>query len=208
MRLHIWVLITFFCIYAPQQAASDQNHIVLEECPELADALVDELVSKVECLEKKINDLVEMQNILLNTQVEIDKQIEEKTQKIYDHIFGPTKDMKIIEPVPLAVTIAYWSDGNAKQEFYCVQPLEVKEGKTLIGGELSGEERLTGEVATRLGTNFRGCANTPFCDSGGEFCNVRSRNGGCYINTSWYDWYLDGQKRKNLPVDSTVFCSE
>ncbi len=189
------------------EAAAAQQVIASDPCPFPEPENFEQVSERMTCIESRFDELRETQNLLLRTQQNLVTQLGETAAKIDYSIYGPPKDLEKIPAVKLAITTAYWSGGAASAKFNCIPPLQNKPGKTRIGGELSPEVRL--HPLTNLaeyGGNFRGCAPEPQCDSAGEFCNVQSRASGCYVATTWHNWYVEGQKRKSLPVELSEIC--
>jgi hypothetical protein len=184
-----------------------QDAIVTDPCPFPEAENLEQVTERLSCMEDRFEELRETQNLLLRTQQSLYKQLGETAGKIDAAINPPPKALERHPSVKLAVTHGYWSGGSRKRVFNCVPALGSKKGKTLIGGKLSAEVRLDLGNFGSYGTGPRGCAPSPFCDSAGEFCNVQSRAAGCYVNTAWYNWYTERQKRLSLPVSQTEICA-
>lgn len=159
-------------------------------------------------------DPEEKVKLLKQRLIELDDNNTEKArlQKIIDDLLtqienlkGPKKFVELIPEQIVAVTIGYWAKGNAHEVFYCVPPIENKAGYTIYGGELSQEIGLNRVTIRHYRTP---CHKRGFCDSAGEYCTIKSRTRGCYVNTEWYDWYrtMNVQKSSVYKIDYDTIC--
>lgn len=204
-RILLSGIIAFLLLAQPSVA---QEAIVSDPCPYPEPQDFQQVSERLNCIEQRFDELIQMQNLLLKTQQNLVEQLGETAAKIDYDIYGPPKALHRFDQVKLAVTHGYWAGGQQVRAFNCVPPLEAKLGMTLIGGTLSKQIRLNIQNWAEYGGNSRGCAPAPFCDSAGEFCNVQSRTAGCYVSTAWYTWYTEGQKRKSLPISQAEICAE
>ncbi len=180
---------------------------MLDPCPQAKGGDTQLMLEQIACLEGRLNELREMNNLLLKTILEIKSDTEKAVGALSYDVFGPAKAVRTFPAEKLAVTFAHSGNGATRLAFDCVRPITAGPGETVIGGTLSNEIRLDSRNVNEFGGNPRGCAKAPHCDSAGEFCTVASRAPGCIVNTAWYDWYTSTQRKKNLSVDQTELCS-
>lgn len=201
-----FILASFFALQAYAQYS-------LEECPST------DLEEKVKCLEQRLNELDEHNNIERKRLKAIIKEL--ITQ--IGNLKGPKKNVELIPEVESAVTVAYWAKGHAHQVFNCVPPIENKEGYTIFGADLSEDRSIVKNTIVGRSPSlemhaphdihyiyYRTCHPNGYCDSKGEHCMRRDRAKGCYVNTEWYNWYLkmNGLQSSIYKINYDTICSQ
>lgn len=200
------IFILFFLLFWVNVSIADL--INNEPCPFANSEKVEELKERGKCLENQRSELIESLNLLLTTQRIQENKLKELTKKLEYQLYGPPKGLELVPAVKLAVTIGYWAKGKRHTVFNCVPKLAEKANKTLIGGQLTKERKShPWRPEWDMLSNQRGCHSHEYCDSKDEFCRHQSREAGCYVNTAWYTWYVEGQKRKNLPISHSAICA-
>ena len=188
--------------------AKSQASVVFEPCEEAQGTKLEILESKNSCLEERIEQLRQLHEAMLQSQIVLRDQLNQAAESITGEIFGPPKIVTVLPAVSEAITAGYYSDCRIRREFHCVPPANPPAGMTKIGAELTPEQRIIGINFEAVGaSNPRGCVDPGWCDSAGECCGNIGRKAGCFVNTEWYQWYTRTQDRKGLPISQAEICS-
>lgn len=199
----------FFAIFAlclPTVGAS-QGIVWPIDCVKPTNDELKETQEYAVCLEDRIEQLKDSQNLLLSSILDLHDKFDEALVALKLELDGPERVVELIPATQLAVTHGYWAGGAKKRVFDCVPRANPKAGFKIFGAGLSNEIRLNiSNFGQYSPGNLRGCAPPPFCDSAGEFCQIQTRAAGCYVNTLWFEWKKRRVSRDKSPLNYNTVC--
>lgn len=188
-------------------ASWSQGIVWPTECEKPTGSSSDELKEYTECLDDRIEQLKDSQNLLLNSILDLHDKFAAAMAELKLELDGPNRIVELIPAAKEAITHGYWAGGTQVRSFNCVTPASPKSGFTIFGAQLSAKFRFNNSNWKAVGaSSFRGCAPAPFCDSAGEFCENQSRAAGCYVNNVWFEWKKRRVARDKSPLNYNTVC--
>ena len=188
--LFLTIAITFFAFGTSNAQVVDWGG----PCKVDGEPNIDKLSGKIDCLEGRIDILLENHQLLIDIIGKLRIENREALTRVDYELLGPERVVELIPANSKAVTKSYWAKGTQGRTYEC-SPLAEREGFEIYGATLSAEQR------------GRACNPAPNeCNSSGEWCNFQSRTTGCYVNSDWLDWMKRYSARNGISLNYETVC--